>query len=128
MNPNIQNNLKLFEVLGFEIIRSGENNITIYGYPVLLKETNFKEIFLPLTEDIAAVETVERIEEAIEKILATIACKSSLRAYDNISLKEMNLLLRQIQSTKNSGYCSHGRPVWRFMSIAELDRIFMRGR
>ena len=71
---------------------------------------------------------LDLIEEGIEWVLANIACKSSLRAYDRISLLEMNALLRQIETTTNSGYCSHGRPTWRFMSVAELDKIFMRGK
>ncbi|MEC9247706.1 MAG: DNA mismatch repair endonuclease MutL [Pseudomonadota bacterium] len=116
------------ELLGFEMIRCGENRIAVHSYPLLLKEKNLEEMFSPVNSDLPILNNLERFEEEIEKTLANLACKSSLKAYDKISVKAMNALLRRIENTKNSGYCSHGRPVWRFMSISELDKIFMRGR
>ena len=116
------------ELIGFEVIRSGVESITIHAHPAILKEKNLREMFSAFENDSVFPENIESIKQEIDKILANIACRSSLRAYDRISLPEMNALLRQIEKTKNSGYCSHGRPVWRFMSISELDKIFLRGK
>lgn len=124
----VDDNRSKFELLGFDIIRTGRDYLSIHAYPSLMNEKNLQELLSSFQDHTALVGNLDLIEEGIDKVLANIACKSSLRAYDRISLLEMNALLRQIETTTNSGYCSHGRPTWRFMSVAELDKIFMRGK
>ena len=61
-----------------------------------------------------------------EKILETYACHHSIRAGRVLNIKEMNDLLRQIETVKNSGQCNHGRPVYVELKIKDIAKLLGR--
>jgi len=116
------------DALGFEIVRSGPQSLIVKRYPGLLEGADVGRLVRDVLGDFVTHGSSRRLEELHNDILSTMACHGSVRAHRHLTLPEMNALLREMEATERSAQCNHGRPTWVQMSVAELDRLFLRGR
>lgn len=118
----------LLERLGFEIEKMGENIIVVRSVPTLLCNYNISNLIKDLSSELNAQGSSIDVSQKEQKILATLACHNSIRGKNTLSMLEMNALLREMEQTDFINQCNHGRPTWVQLTLAELDKIFMRGR
>ena len=121
-------NLELLSDLGFDVSLAGENALTIRSIPRILKGCEIEKLIRDVISDLIEYGSSNRVEHIRNELLATVSCHSAIRANDKLTLPEMDALLRQMEVTGLSGYCSHGRPTWNQFTIKDLDKLFHRGR
>lgn len=118
----------LFKQLGFELQRAGEESLIVRQTPAMLSNQHVESLVLSVLADLLNIGQSDRIEAHINSILGTMACHGAVRANRQLSIDEMNALLRDMEITERSGQCNHGRPTWTLLSMSELDKLFLRGR
>jgi DNA mismatch repair protein MutL len=114
--------------LGFEFADLSPNEIAIRAVPAMLDRREPRDLLRELMNDLAEHGASRAAEERRDEMLSTMACHAAVRANRQLSIPEMNALLRQMEATERSGQCNHGRPTWYQFAMADLDRLFMRGR
>ena len=113
--------------LGLEVDRHGLTSAVVRAVPALLARANFSRLLGQLLSDLEGQPSDQLLLTARDRILAGMACHGAVRAHRQLSLAEMNALLRQMEQTEFASQCNHGRPTWRAFPLSQLDKLFARG-
>ena len=123
-----QTHAETLHTLGLDVAAFSAKTLAVRAVPATLAQGDAVELARSVLAELAQHDASTVIHRAQDEILSTMACHGAVRANRRLNIDEMNALLRQMEATERSDQCNHGRPTWRQISVAELDRLFMRGR
>jgi len=114
--------------LGFELAPISTNTLAVRAMPAMLKQSRAEAAAREVLHELREFGASRALTERRNELLATLACHSAVRANQQLSLPEMNAILREMEQTERADQCNHGRPTWFQVTLAELDAMFMRGK
>jgi len=114
----------VFQKLGFTLEPFGGTSILVRGYPQGLKNWGDGRLLLQIFDDIIADRAPGNTLN--EKLIASYACRSAIKAGQRLSVDEMKLLADQLFAVDNPYSCPHGRPTIYRLSLEEIGRWFHR--
>ena len=113
---------------GLELSDMGGNTLAVRAVPQMLGKSDVAALARDMLHEIAAHGSAQALTERENALLSTMACHGSVRAGRQLTLPEMNALLRDMEHTPRSNQCNHGRPTWVKLTLKELDALFLRGQ
>ena len=117
--------------LGLELDRAGPATLAVRAVPPLLAQSDLAALIRSLLGEATEQDSHRHfadVTQAQERVLADMACRAAVRSGRQLTVPEMDALLRDMERTELAGQCNHGRPTWVQFTHDELDRFFLRGR
>ncbi len=110
---------------GLQVDAFGDSAVAVFEKPSDW-DLNWEQCMHEIADEVRAYGHSSKLNEKIHLKLANYACHHSVRAGQKLNYEQMNALLRDIEQTERGTECNHGRPVYKVISMAELDTMFER--
>jgi DNA mismatch repair protein MutL len=108
------------------IERFGPGAVAVRATPSMLGKVDAVALISDLADELADQGAADGLSLKIDAIASRMACHGSVRSGRILKPEEMNALLRQMESTPNSGTCNHGRPTFIELKLSDIERLFGR--
>ena len=122
----LKNNLELLINMGFNIEEFGLNSIVVKAHPTWIPIGMEDKAIRIIIDLVIHKEKDFSIAKFNDHLAATVSCKASIKANENITLEEMENLISDLRKCKNPFNCPHGRPTIVYYSKYDLEKLFKR--
>lgn len=123
----LNENLETFHQLGFDLDIFGPQSFILRSTPSFLIKQDAKIYIENVCNDLLSNhQTTQGLEDSIDHICSSMACHSAVRAHDILSPKEVEYLLRSMDSLDLASYCPHGRPTYIEYKVSDFEKLFKR--
>ena len=114
------------EKFGFELEEFGGDSVRLSAVPAVLDQSECEAAIRALAGDLEGLDRGSRVEEALRRIAATMACHAAVKANYPLTMEKMRYILEELRRTAYSSVCPHGRPVVLRITKREIEKNFQR--
>jgi DNA mismatch repair protein MutL len=114
------------ERFGLEVEEFGGDSVRLSAVPAVLDRSDCEAAIRALADDLDGLDRGARVEDALRRIAATMACHAAVKANYPLTLEKMRFILDELRRTAYSSVCPHGRPVVLRLTRREIEKNFQR--
>lgn len=122
----LQENIILFQGLGWAIEHFKNNTFIIRSLPVIFQDRDYVKLLREMLEDIKENGKQKSLDDISNKMIAYLACRGAIKAGDRLTKKRAEQLIKQLEKTPNSATCPHGRPTKIAVDLERINKLFKR--
>ena len=119
---SLEENQDLLQETGFAVDFMGGQSYAIKEFPDIFSEKEAEDVYLTLLEDVGK----EKLDKKRHRALATMACKSAIKAGEPLAPEKMAYLVEELFKTSNTALCPHGRPITLRLRRGEIEKALRR--
>ena len=116
---------ELMAKLGIEVVPFGPRSHAIHAFPTLLDKAD-PAAFVQDLADLLETHGEPSPDQLLDEVLSMAACKAAIKAGQRLSDHEIGQLLADGRAAESSTRCPHGRPTTITLTLADLQRQFLR--
>ena len=118
----------IIKQLGFEVVCLSDNQVKVNAMPRELSVEDPNKLLVDVIAELKSYDNSDQVQNQLDRIFATMTCHAAIRANRQLTIIEMNALLRQIETCTHASVCNHGRPTTLELTPDVLDKLFHRGQ
>lgn len=119
---NLEANQEMLQGSGFRVEAMGGRSYALREYPDIFKPEEALSVLLSLLEEMKESPS----ESKRQKLLATMACKTAIKAGQPLPREKMDFLVQELFLTANPSLCPHGRPIVVKIARSEIEKGLKR--